>query len=1547
MAYFKYFAAITLLFLMTACGGGSGGGDDTPNNRAPTASNVSIVDDNGGNVEVGDNLTGSYTYADADGDTEGSSTFQWLRDTIAINGATTDTYTIVTADNNASITFIVTPVASTGTTTGTSVTSTGISVINRAPVSEAQSVSTPGGTPISITLTGSDLDGDSLSFSIADVPASGTLTGTAPNLTYTPNTGFTGIDSFSYTVSDSIATSLSATISVAVANTPPTGAAQSVSTHGGTPLSITLTGSDVNGDTLSYNVTSTPASGTLTGTAPNLTYTPNTGFTGDDNFSYTVSDGIATSSPATISVVVTNTAPTGAAQSVSTHADVSLSIVLTGTDADSDAITYSVASDPENGTLTGTAPDLTYVPAAGFVGNDSFTYTVSDIFSTSVASTISIAVTNTAPIASFQSVTTDRSTALSILLTGTDADPEDTSLSYTVASNPSKGELSGTAPNLTYTPYADALNTDSFTYTVSDGIATSAAATIEINVTNAVPNTFTFTDLPEVAPSSTVNSNSVTVEGINQPSTVTITGGEYSINGAAFTSTAGTVTVNQAIVVRVSASATAAETVSAVLNIGGVEDTFSVTTSSDVIAPTVAFTFPSNNSLASAGLVTVSGTTTDNGTIGGVTVNDVDATSLDNFVTWHAQVPLDDGANLLSAIATDLGGNTSAISTVTVEARQLFNSQNRIHFNNTSNKLIFADSSLRGVYDFDPATSLYSVLSDNTTPDSTNRMGSSRDIDVDETTDHLYYLNSSSLDKILDIDLATGTRTVVTEDTEAYAAHTLLEPHHIQVDEATNTAYILDATASGSGRRAILKFDLVTGAASVLTENSFTWSDSIALDKANNRILMADTFGSNRIHAFDLTTGAKSNLWNSSNTLSLGAPKGIAIDTINERALVYDNNANGIFAITLDAGIATTVVENITLSISTFTSMDMVYDGTNDNNRVLITAGNNTITQIDLTTGVESVFSSNTVPDTINPLSAVTGLTLDTANNRLLVTDSNLDAVLEVDLTDGTRTVISDPLTPDATNLLSFPRDVGILPNNQAYVIDSTNDSLTRIDLAGGARAILSDNTVIDADNTFHFLAGLALDLPNARSLVVDRGRQSLISIDNATGARAVISDNLTPDNNNPIDRPEAIILEGGRALITNDNNSILSVDLNSGARTVFSSSDIPDPNNRFSSPSNMVLDASNNRLLIIDTRGERVMAVSLADGSRTVLTSNTVPDGNHPFSRLSDITIDTANNRALAVDTNMDVTFAIDLTSGARTPYMGSVPSGSSAIYQPQSIVFDTASKKAFFYTGGDHPQGLYTGDPLTGLTNRVSTSSPIQDIAIDSTVNRMFMVSSGALSEVDMNTGATTPISNNTTPDSDNPFSRLRGVVLNITDDNNLTNDIAYVVDSNTDSVLSVNLSTGVRTVISSDNVPDDVNSLTNPVALVLDETRLLTLDETLDAVIAIDIATGARTILSNNGTPDTLELFSRPVDMIMDNVNGRALVLDAARRAIYGVDLTTGARTKLTNIAGSSVSNLLVTPRDLALTDIANQVMVTDITNGIILVNLVTGEQVIMSK
>ena len=517
---------------------------------------------------------------------------------------------------------------------------------NQLPVAANQSVTTAEDTPRAIVLAATDADAQSLVYRILSQPLKGSLSGTAPNLTYTPNANGNGSDSFTFVANDGTADSNVAVVSITVTavNDLPVAANQSLNATAGTPLAITLAASDVDGNSLTYRITGNPAQGTLSGTAPNLTYTPLANASGADSFTFRANDGSTDSNTATVSLTITpagntspvalipntgwllvsassqettgedgrainaidgnpdtqwhskwsgtvaappheiridlgksesiqgfrylprqdggtngnigqyefhvsgdgvnwgspvasgtfannpsekevlftatsaryillrafqdaagnafccvaelkllqgpavvtppaNAAPVAAAQSLNTPEDQSIAIRLAATDANGDPLSYRILSQPTMGTLSGSAPNLTYTPSPDANGSDSFTFRANDGSADSNTATVSIAITavNDAPLAQSQEAFTVEDKSVGILLYATDKEGE--SLSYIMVGQPSKGKLTGTAPNLTYVPNPDANGSDSFTFRASDGAANSNTATVSIVIT--------------------------------------------------------------------------------------------------------------------------------------------------------------------------------------------------------------------------------------------------------------------------------------------------------------------------------------------------------------------------------------------------------------------------------------------------------------------------------------------------------------------------------------------------------------------------------------------------------------------------------------------------------------------------------------------------------------------------------------------------------------------------------------------------------------------------------------------------------------------------------------------------------------------------------------------------------------------------------------------------------------------------------------------------------------------------------------------------------
>jgi hypothetical protein len=166
-------------------------------------------------------------------------------------------------------------------------------------------------------------------------------------------------------------------------NNPPAAVDDTAATNEDTPITMDVLSndSDPDGDLLSVASVTQPSAGSATITAGNfVTYAPAANFNGSDLFTYTASDGRGGRSTATVTVTVNpvNDAPVANNQSVTTGLNTSVAITLQASDVDGDPLTYSVVTSPSNGSLSGTAPNLSYTPNFGFSGSDSFTFKATD-----------------------------------------------------------------------------------------------------------------------------------------------------------------------------------------------------------------------------------------------------------------------------------------------------------------------------------------------------------------------------------------------------------------------------------------------------------------------------------------------------------------------------------------------------------------------------------------------------------------------------------------------------------------------------------------------------------------------------------------------------------------------------------------------------------------------------------------------------------------------------------------------------------------------------------------------------------------------------------------------------------------------------------------------------------------------------------------------------------------------------------------------------------------------------------------------------------------
>ena len=240
---------------------------------------------------------------------------------------------------------------------------------------------------------------------------------------------------------------------------------------------------------------------------------------------------------ADVAVAYRNTAPLAIPQNIETDEDSSIPIMLSGSDIDNDSLTCEVISGPNRGALSGSAPDLTYVPETNDNGFDSFVFKVNDGTLDSLPATVRIQVNplNDAPVAMDDDATTDENTPVTtsnVLVNDTDIDGD--SLTISGFTQPTNGVVIRHGDgDFIYTPGYGFSGTDRFAYTAEDGHGGSDSGQVVIEV---IPGALLL-EIANPAPGEEVTTDSITVSGsVNRPDAlVFVNGAAATVIGSKFT----------------------------------------------------------------------------------------------------------------------------------------------------------------------------------------------------------------------------------------------------------------------------------------------------------------------------------------------------------------------------------------------------------------------------------------------------------------------------------------------------------------------------------------------------------------------------------------------------------------------------------------------------------------------------------------------------------------------------------------------------------------------------------------------------------------------------------------------------------------------------------------------------------------------------------------------------------------------------------------------------------------------------------------------------
>ncbi len=351
-------------------------------------------------------------------------------------------------------------------------------------------------TPASVDVLANDSGTGVVTVSAASANSGTISINSNGSLTYTPAVNFNGSDTIDYTITDSTNQTDSTQVSVTInaVNDAPVAIDDAASTQIDTSVTINVLAndSDAEGDPLTLT-SATADTGSVSIDQQQLTYTPATGFSGQANITYIVSDNSGDTDSGLAVVTVSSSDLVANNDSVTTLEDTSVNIDVLANDTGDEGLRIDDAS-VNNGSIDLEDDNtLTYTPAANFFGIASFTYFVSDNSGGRDSATVTVNITsvNDGPNASPDTYTLTPSQSVNVSATQgvlkNDSDIESDSFTATVVSAPSHSNsfTLNADGSFTYQHDGSKNKSDSFTYkaTETDGTAGNTT-TVTLNIAN-------------------------------------------------------------------------------------------------------------------------------------------------------------------------------------------------------------------------------------------------------------------------------------------------------------------------------------------------------------------------------------------------------------------------------------------------------------------------------------------------------------------------------------------------------------------------------------------------------------------------------------------------------------------------------------------------------------------------------------------------------------------------------------------------------------------------------------------------------------------------------------------------------------------------------------------------------------------------------------------------------------------------------------------------------------------------------------------------------
>ncbi len=666
-------------------------------------------------------------------------------------------------------------------------------------------------------------------------------------------------------------------------------------------------------------------------------------------------------------------------------------------------------------------------------------------------------------------------------------------------------------------------------------------------------------------------------------------------------------------------------------------------------APEVTLEFPPARGAYLGSSINVRGTyTPENGLSITVAAGGEPITaSLLGDATWKAAdvplVPNSDGIATIRVTATADPGSPTTLSSV-LDTNMLFYRPLSFALDSDNNRVIVMDNTARTIVSVNIEDGRRTLISGWGRGSGPAFVGMT-DVALDSANSRVLVLSPGA---IFAVDLSTGDRTIISDS--SHSGRIFGSPTSIEIDDVSNRAFVTEQV-----RGAIVEVNLISGDRSDLSSNALIGSGEdfaqpvdVVLDAANERLIVLN-YHSQSLMEVDLATGNRKVI--SSNNVGTGA------NLYGELHITLDAENNRIFSTNVFGTVKTIDLANGNRSVFSIRGAELNSYGNSvakiDSEHQRIFVMNSTVPAIasfDLVSGngqytVE--LGGKMALGSGDKFNGISGLTVDGANNRAIVANTDNENVVAVDLASGDRSTIAH--VGPWLNI----NGISINPDNNHLVLSNRNpsSSLISIDPLDGQSTIVSSSDVGSGDIGLVWPDGIVIDNSN-RALVPSGVAKTIIAVDLMTGARSLVSgvNGEVMVGAGPVfARPMGIDLysvENTALVIDAEARALFSVDLANGNREILSSDEVG-TGDSFKWPTDIVYDNKSDRALVLNVPGNAfpfISAVDLATGGREIVSNTTATQLIRDYVRMS---YNENNNTAVVADWSLNALIVVDLDSG------------------------------------------------------------------------------------------------------------------------------------------------------------------------------------------------------------------------------------------------------------------------------------------------------------